>query len=138
MAARIRPIAVHQIGVVLKGPPYTISIEFGYLRVERKANLEVVLDEQSEMLRAILAACRDADCHKVLLCGPRTSVNLSTMDILELGNEIANTRLQIAVVESHNATADDVAFLENVAWNRGGMIRFFDSEDDARGWLGIT
>lgn len=106
--------------------------------VNRTPGDKVLLKEQSEMLSAILAACDDADCSKVLLRGSETDVNLSTMDILELGNEIANSRLQIAVVESHSASADDVAFLENVAWNRGGIIRFFGSESDARDWLAVT
>ena len=59
------------------------------------------------------------------------------VDIFNLGQEIANLGLRIAVVESHNASNKDVKFLETVVKNRGGPIQFFDNEQDAKDWLGI-
>jgi len=47
----------------------------------------------------------------------------------------AKIRLQIAVVESHDASKDDGRFLETVVFNRGGPLQFFDTEDKARDWL---
>ncbi len=117
---------------------YNISIQSGYVLVERPRDYQVVLDEQPAMLMELSAICKEANCRNVLILGPKTKVSLSTFDILELGSQIADSRLKIAMVEAHDAPNDDVNFLENVAWNRGGLIRFFDSDMEAKEWLGIS
>ena len=117
---------------------YKISNQPGYILVERTQGYEVVLDDQPAMLADISAACKEAGYRKVLLLGPETKVKLSIMDIFELGQEIANVGLKIAVVESHDALTESVDFLENVTFNRGGAIEFFDDERDAKNWLGIA
>ena len=115
-----------------------ISIQPGYVLVERPQDYEVVLSEQPARLMEISAACEKARCRKVLILGPRTKVRLSVPDIYDLGHEIAKLRLQIAVVELHDASSEDVEFLENVVMNRGAPIQFFDNEQDAKNWLGIS
>jgi hypothetical protein len=65
-------------------------------------------------------------------------VYLAAFDIYDLGKDIAETDLQLAMVESHDASAEQVEFLENVAVNRGGSIQFFDTEEEAKSWLGVT
>ncbi len=115
-----------------------ISIQPGYVLVERPPDYEVVWSEQPARLMEISAFCKEAGCRKVLVVGPRTKVTLSTFDIFELGEEIAKLGLQIAVVELHDASKEDVRFLELVATNRGRAIQFFDNEQDAKDWLGIT
>jgi hypothetical protein len=114
---------------------YEMSIQPDYVLVERPEDFEVVADEQPEMLMEISAFCKAAARQKVLIVGPKTNVNLSQFDILDLGKEIADLNLRIAVVESHDASSEDVNFLETVALNRGGSIRFFDSREEAEGWL---
>lgn len=114
-----------------------LSIQPGYVLIERPQDCEVVWSEQPAMLAEISAACKEARCRKVLILGPRTEVRLSVSEIFDLGQEIAKLRLQIAVVERHDASDEDVELLENVALNRGGPIRFFDNEPDAKDWLGI-
>ena len=44
----------------------------------------------------------------------------------------------MAIVESHDASIDDVKFLETVAQNRGGPLKFFDTEIAAKDWLGVS
>ena len=116
---------------------YKISIQPGYLLVERPQGYEVVWGEQPARLMEISAACKEAGCRKVLILGPRTKVRLSVSDIFDLGKEIAKLGLRIAVVELHDASNEDVEFLEHVAMNRGGPIQFFGNEQDAKVWLGI-
>ena len=115
-----------------------ISIQPGYVLIERAKNYQVVWSEQTEALMQISAACEKAGCRKVLVLGPRTKVKLSTQDIFDLGEGIAKLGLQIAVVESHDASIKDVKFLEQVVENRGGPLRFFDSEQGAKEWLGLS
>ncbi len=112
-----------------------MSIEPDYVLVERPEGFDVVADEQPAMLMEISAFCKAAARQKVFIFGPKTNVNLSQFDILDLGKEIAGLNLRIAVVESHDASSEDVNFLETVALNRGGSIRFFDSREEAEGWL---
>ncbi len=116
---------------------HKISIQPGYVLVERPQDYKVVLNEQSARLMEISAACKEASCRKVLILGPRTKVRLTTSDIYNLGKEIAKLGLQIAVAESHDASIGKVKFLENVVGNRGVPIQFFDNEQDAKVWLGI-
>ena len=114
-----------------------ISIQPGYVLVERSQNFDVVLSTQAAELARISAACKKASCAKVLVLGPRTRVRLSVTDIFRLGVDIADMGLAIAVVEFHNASKGKVDFLENVTRNRGSPIQFFDDEQEAKDWLGI-
>ena len=115
-----------------------ISRHDGYILVERSPDYEVVLADQPKALEEIAAECEDAGSRKVLLLGNGTKVRLSLMDVFELGQKIAAKNLQIAVVESHDASTASVEFLESVATIRGGPIRFFDDEKEAREWLEIS
>ena len=117
---------------------YKISIQPDYVLVERPEDFEVVIDEQPSMLMEMSAFCKAASRQKVLILGPKTKVSLSRFDILDLGEEIANLNLQIAVVESHDATTEDVDLLETVVVNRGGSMRFFDTQEEAKGWLRVS
>lgn len=76
------------------------------------------------MLAQMSGFCKEADCRKVLIIGPKTKINLGVGDIHDLGIEIAKLHLQIAIVESHDATNEDTQFLENVMWNRGSSMQF--------------
>ena len=60
---------------------------------------------------------------------------------LQLGRNlkaIADLGLKLAAVTSHDASEEDTSFLENVATNRGSPVQFFDNEEAARVWLGIS
>lgn len=114
-----------------------ISIQPGYLMVRRPPNYEVSISDEPTELKRISAACKAADCRKVLILGSNTEVRLSTLDVYDLGKEIAKLGLKIAVVEHHDASNDDVEFLETVAINRGGSLSFFSNEQDARDWLKV-
>ncbi len=116
---------------------HKISIQPGYVLVERPQDYRVVLNEQSARLMEISAACKEAGSRKVLILGPKTKVRLSVSDIYNLGQEIAKLGLRIALVESHDASKENEGFLINVVTNRGVPIQFFDNEQDAKDWLEI-
>ena len=116
----------------------TMSAQAGYVLVERAPNSEINLDEQPGMLDELCKFCREFKCNNVLLRGDNVRVNLSVYDIFELGKRIARTSLRVAMVESHDAIDEDVDLLETVVKNRGGSIQFFDSETDAKSWLGVS
>ena len=114
------------------------SVQPEYLVVQRPPNYVVNLRDQAAELEGISAACKAADRRKVLILGSDTGVRLSFTDIYDLGEEIARLGLRIAVVEDHDASDEDVDFLETVALNRGGSLRFFNAERDAKDWLGVA
>ena len=115
----------------------TLSIKRGYVVVVRPKAYEVTVNNQVARLSEISAVCKEAGCRKVLVLGPQTKVRLSTMDLFALGAKVAQLGLRVAVVESHDATSEDVRFLENVATNRGSPMQFFDNEQDAKNWLEV-
>ena len=113
----------------------TISIRPDYILVERPPGYEVVHSDQPTALMELSTACKEAGCRKVLVLGPRTKMNLSAFELLELGKEIARLDIKMAFAEQHDASDDAVSLLESAALNRGGAIRFFDNERDAKDWL---
>ncbi len=117
---------------------HRISNQSGYVLVERPQDYEIDLTVLPEMLVELANFCKEADCRKVIIVGEKTKVNLGVMDIFKLGTQLARLHLKIAMVETHDASDDDVDFLENVTLNRGGRIRFFDSQRDAKDWLGVS
>ncbi len=116
---------------------YKMSIQPGYVLVERPRDYDVVMTRPPGMLMELSTFCKAAACGKVLILGPDTKVKLSKSDIVDLCAEIAKLNLQIAVVESHDASNEEVNLLETEAGERGGSIRFFDSEPAAKDWLRI-
>jgi hypothetical protein len=117
---------------------YKISIQPDYVLVERPKDYKVVLGEMPAMLAEMSVVCEEAGCRKVMILGPKTKVNLDTLDIYDLGEQIAKMHLQIAIVESHDASDDDESFLETVVFNRGGPLQFFITEEEAKDWLRIS
>ena len=117
---------------------YKMSIQPGYVLVERPRDYDVVMTQPAEMLMELSTFCKAAACGKVLILGLDTKVKLSKSDIVDLGTEISKLNLQIAVAESHDASDEEVNLLENEAGERGGSIRFFDSEPAAKDWLRIS
>ncbi len=115
-----------------------ISIHPGYVLVERPQNHTVLLADQPTFLREVASVCEAASCGAVLIRGTSTKVKLSIMDVYELGKRIAGLGLQIAIVESHDASSSRVEFLESAATIRGGAIKFFDNEQHAKDWLGVS
>ncbi len=114
-----------------------MSIQPGYVLVERPRDYKVESTRLPEMLMELSVFCKAAACRKVLVLGPDTKVKLSESDIVDLGTELAKLNVKIAIVESHDASDEDVKLLENEAGERGGSIRFFDSEPAAKDWLRI-
>ena len=121
----------------MSDPDYAISIQPGYVLVENPPDYDVVWIEQQPKLKAISAACSEADSNKVLMRGSKTNVKLTERQIFILGEEVGKLKLKIAVVELHDASKKDAEFLETIATNRGSPLRFFNKEQDAKDWLGV-
>jgi hypothetical protein len=117
---------------------YKMSVQPDYVLVERAHNAEKLADRHTSMLQELSSVCEDAACHKVLIVGQDAHGISSAFDILALAGEIAESRLRIAVVDSVDHSDDDIKVLERAVWNRGGYMRFFTSEAEARYWLRMS
>ncbi len=116
-------------------PSHTLSTKGAYVLVERPQDYEVVLSEQADSLAEISSYCAQAGRDKVMIVGPRTKVRLSVLDVFDLGEQIAEMGLQVAVVETHDTEEENIEFLECVASTRGTMLHFFDNQEEAIHWL---
>lgn len=122
----------------MSNPYYRISFLSDHVLVERPAGYEVDPNRMPAFLTEMSAFCDKVSCRKVLVLGAETKVELSTLDIYDLGEQIANLHLKIAIVETHDASEDDECFLETVAFNRSSPLQFFETEDDAKHWLEVS
>jgi len=96
-------------------------------------NLEEALDYN----RAVLQACIEHDCSRILTDERELEYRLDTVDTFELATQAARavpslTKIAIATGPSNQADAD---FYETVAVNRGLSVKFFPDLDSARAWL---
>ena len=112
-----------------------ITRQTGYLVAEVPKEMPKQSGDETRLLASITAACKNEQLSNVLVIGADLWVNTSTMEILELGSCIAETGLRIAVLMSGEVPEENVQFLDNVVWNRGGMLRFFDNQAKAEAWL---
>lgn len=119
-------------------PDHSISIELGYVLFDIVPNAEIVDESTPEMLASIAAKCAEARLNKVLVRAPSPIVKLTTMGLFETGKAIADSQLKTAIYTTdHNSNAEDMEFMETVAENRAGFVRFFDDEPEALDWLGV-
>lgn len=116
---------------------YVISIQPGYVLVEDPPDYELVWKEQPRKLQAMAAACSEAGTRKVLILGTKANVKLTTMEFYAFGEAIGKLNLKIAVVSRIDGSKEDAKLFENVATNRGSQMRLFDTEQDAKDWLGV-
>jgi hypothetical protein len=90
-------------------------------------------------LADILHECMSRDCFRVLieerLDGPR----LNMTDVYEIASQgpsrAAGRRPVIAYVDVNATSTSTMKFAEDVAVNRGNILRVFPSVADARRWL---
>lgn len=118
-------------------PDYTISLQAGYVLVEDPPVYEVVLSEQLPKFKAISEVCAKVKCNKVLVRGETTKVRLTTVEMMDLGKEIARLGLRIAFVLTHDASQDNERFIIDVASAYGSPIQFFAHEEEAKAWLEV-
>lgn len=117
------------------------------LKFEKKDNLLWVtatgdrsLQAVVEMTKDILAACADSQIKKVLLDVCSLKGRLSTLEAYEIPTKHFSVMRDRSVI-THIAIVDlkqyeeSNKFFENVAVNRGFMLRIFSDSAEALDWL---
>ena len=120
-------------------PEYVISVQDEYVLVDNPPDYVVAREDLASKLREVSARCSEAGLRKVLVRSTTVQFQLSMLDFYDTGVDVAKTRLRFAIcIGVHNITARDETFLENVAVNRGGSLRFFQNETEALNWLDVS
>lgn len=118
---------------------YSMSLEPPLLRVTA-SGIDDSLGEVQAYGAAILQACVESGCTRVL-CDERELIyNLSVFDTYELArvtSELAPGLGKAAIVCNQD-NVSDAQFWETVAVNRGLMVRVFLSLAEAETWLQET
>ena len=114
----------------------TITIEADYVRIDSEG--EKSIEWSREFWPAVVQACEENDCYKVLSLSRSTKV-ISIMegfDHVGLFRELGiNTKYRIAWVELNVHAIKTVRFVDAALFNRMLPGRVFETEEQAKAWL---
>ncbi|MBI5297190.1 MAG: hypothetical protein HY869_17065 [Chloroflexi bacterium] len=116
---------------------YSIKLEGDLLLVDAWG-FDENLEEVQAYGQAIIQACLEGGCARVLCNESNLEYRLSTFDIFQSAESIAarvHKPVKTAIV-CNEKFITDAQFWETVAVNRGMTVRFFKDMDTARRWLG--
>ena len=114
----------------------TITFEDDHIRAEWKA--EKSIEVAREYWTAVVAACKENDCFKVLGISESITVMpvMDGFDHVELFRELGiTTKYRIAYVELNPAAIKTVKFVDSALFNRMLPGRMFRTESEAKAWL---
>ena len=114
----------------------TITIEADYIRIDSEG--EKSTEWAREFWPAVVKACKENDCYRVLSLSRSTKV-ISIMegfDLIELFRDLGiNTKYRIAWVELNEHAIKTVRFIDAALFNRMLPGRVFETEEQAKAWL---
>ncbi|MCC7119568.1 MAG: hypothetical protein IT310_13670 [Anaerolineales bacterium] len=118
----------------------TYNATLHILEVEVRGQLS--LGEAKELIAEIVRTGVENDCFLCLSDYRQMSLNLSTLQIYDVPNIIADTSSQLGVPAQRFKRAivvakdlEDFRFYETVTVNNGHNVRMFQDFDEARTWL---
>jgi hypothetical protein len=91
-----------------------------------------------KVVDAMVGACVDADCPRILLDCRRMGGTMSVIDryeVAEYGARVIPSRIKVAMLGRQDQILPD-RFFEAAAVSRGVHVRLFTREDEALRWLG--
>jgi hypothetical protein len=110
-----------------------VNKELGVIEID--SHNKVSYEDGLSSLAMLQELLGKSGIRKVLADTRKQDFQPSTMNIYDFGTRLPQN-VQIAVIISQNQpTADDISFLDNVAFNRGVNIRLFGTRSDALEWL---
>lgn len=114
----------------------TIAFEGNHIRAAWKA--EKSIEAAREYWTAVVVACEEYDCFKVLGISESITVMpvMDGFDHVELFHELGiTTKYRIAYVELNPEAVRTVRFVDSALFNRMLPGRAFRTEDEAKAWL---
>ncbi|MCB1960126.1 MAG: hypothetical protein KDE68_06320 [Rhodocyclaceae bacterium] len=119
------------------GTDYSLVFTGQYLRVHAPACV-ISPDSQKRLWAAVARACRQHDCHKVLIEGDVAECRMNTVNAFNAGVQFAAIfGIVVAVCLRDFKPGERSTFFKNVAHNRGAQMEFFATHEAALAWLGV-
>lgn len=114
----------------------TVTFEGDHIRAESRS--EKSIEWSREFWPAVVEACVENDCYKVLGISESLTVMpiMDGFDHVELFRELGiNTKYRIAWVELNPEALKTVRFVDAALFNRLLPGRLFNTEEEAKKWL---
>jgi len=93
------------------------------------------LHKGENLFKPLADACETYGCDKALIDARGLQVNMGTLGLLQAGEDVAamtRSGLHVAILSREDMID---RFFEDVALNRGGVVRVFTELESAREWL---
>ena len=112
-----------------------------YLHVKYTGAMTIAdIPMNDDFFQPITTRCKQNECHKALLDARDLTVKFSTFDKLDIGTKFAESPfrgIRFALLGTNEQNSWDQGFLENVAVNRGAVVKVFTDEKEAVEWLSM-
>ena len=115
---------------------YSFQID-GDLLICETRGFDESYDEAAQYGKAVVSACLDNGCKRVLCDERELEYKLGKFDVFKLAESLTAFAPQIikaALVYSPN-NVEDAVFWETVGVNRGATVKVFQSRDEAMQWV---
>lgn len=117
---------------------YSMKSERGIVWVRHTGELRVDEAKTARKETGILVA--EHGVHKVLVDLREATLSQTTMDLYDFGSSYGDvfpqdTRVAVVYSPEKTSSSDDAEFAENVARNRGALVRMFTEMGEAIDWL---
>jgi hypothetical protein len=111
----------------------TVRKELGIIEVDSYGS--VTREDSLSSLAALEELMKETGITRVLSDTRKQESTPSTVDIFDFGAHLPQSMKLAVIVSERQPTAHNVAFVDDVAYNRGVNIKVFGSRSEALEWL---
>lgn len=121
------------------GLAFELEVHSKYLYIKPLPGMVIDPDSTRELWEKVGQLCKEYGKSRVLIEAEKPIRRLDTMAAFDSGSILAeNTSGLTLAICFHDYKYDDLtAFFKTVAQNRGVMIEFFGTVEEAAAWLGV-
>ena len=111
----------------------TVNKELGIIEIDSYDR--VSYEESLASLASLQTLMAATGIRKILTDTRRQNFRPDLLKVYEFGKRLPNSTRIALIVSQEQPTAEAISFLDDVASNRGVLIRLFGSQNDALEWL---
>ncbi len=114
-----------------------IEAQDGYVLVDLGTGYVATHEKPVGLIDLVNAAFAQAGARKVLMTGVDIRGEFSLVDLLDRVKSFSELRAKMAMVITHQGPAENIQFMEDASLLGETKMRFFESVDEAKRWLGV-
>ncbi len=114
-----------------------IEIKNGYVLLDLGLGYVSREKHPVDLIERIGAAFSGAESRKLLIVGEGVDTELTMVGLFDRAKQASELKAQIAFAITHKSSAEKVQFMEDATLLRETRIRFFDTIEQAKEWLGV-